>query len=341
MAERRSIAGRRWLLGGIGLVLSAAGLWYVLGGVDPAEVLASASRVEIWPLLAGTVIFWVGLVSVRAFLVRHLLRTVGEVPLGRAYRFICIGYLANNVLPLRAGELARLGGIARASGLSYAAVAGSMAVERALDMMMITVIGVAAAQVAPLPEAVRLVVLITGGGMVFAFLVFVFVARRRLQEVDTSVGRRWLRSAWNLIVRFSAGFGALQTHRGALVALLCGALIWGLIVVVLLLRLMAFGLPPSLPVTLVLLTALSFGVALPSAPAYVGVYHAAATFALANVMGISVEIAAGFAFFSWLVDVLSNSVVGGVSMVLEGMSWADLKRGQRSADPQAGTVPHI
>ena len=83
-------------------------------------------------------------------------------------------------------------------------------------------------------------------------------------------------------------------------------------------RLMAFDLVPSIPVVVTLLASVAIGVSLPSAPGYVGVYHAFAAGAL-MVFGIDEEVAVGFAIFSHAVDIIPSIVMGLIAMVLEGL----------------------
>ncbi len=312
----------------IGFALSGLGLWYVFHGIDPAELLDSAERIHAIPVVGAVALYWGGLICVRAFLIRFLLRSVGAVPFGKAYRYICVGFLVNNILPLRMGEVARIGGIARASNIGVASVAGGVAIERLLDLTMAALVGVAAVQVAPMPKSARLAVLIVGCAMAVFLIVFTFLARHGFQETSSEKkGGKLKVLLWNLAVRFTAGLGALRTARGILGAIVLALLMWGMVIGVMLLRLVAFELPATLPVVLVLLTSISLGVALPSAPAYVGVYHAVTVGAL-TLFGIDEEVAVGFAIFSHLVDIVPSSLLGAVSMFLEGLSFADIKRGR-------------
>ena len=62
-----------------------------------------------------------------------------------------IGLLANNVLPLRAGELVRMLALSRESGLRRTAVLATVGVERVFDLAVIAVLQLAIAS--QLPDA--------------------------------------------------------------------------------------------------------------------------------------------------------------------------------------------
>jgi uncharacterized protein (TIRG00374 family) len=317
----------------VGFVFSALGLWYVFHDVDFDELLASADRVRVLPLLGAVALYWCLGIVIRAFLLRHLLSPVGKMPTGKIYRYICIGFLANNVLPLRMGEVVRIAGISRASGIGFASVTGAAAVERLLDMVMAAVVGMAAIQVAPLADGIKLVILASGLGLLSALAVLIFLSRRRLKEIPQTGKRKLKIVVWNLIVRFVAGLGALGTSRGIIGAVALSASIWVVVIGVMALRLEAFGLAPSLPLILVLITSLSLGVALPSAPAYVGVYHACVVGSL-TLFGIDQEIAVGFAIFCHLTDLIPACLLGVVTMLMEGVRLADLKEDANTAASQ-------
>lgn len=309
-----------------GFVISAAALWYVFRDIDTTELLATAHRIRVLPLLGSIAVYWAVLTVLRAHLIRHLLRTVGEVSIVRTYRYICIGFLVNNLLPLRMGEVARIAGISRSSGIPISSVTGGVAIERLLDLAMAALVGLIAIQLAPVQESIQRAVLYTGGTILLALVVLTVVARRGIGAQKGSHRGPLFHKLWTLVARFADGLGALGSVRGTISALALSSIMWITILGIMLLRLVAFDLPASLPIVFVLVTSLSLGVSLPSAPAYVGVYHAFAAGAL-MLFGIDEEVALGYAIFSHIVDILPSYVLGTASMILEGLRPSDLRSG--------------
>lgn len=324
--------GRRLAFLAAGVALSAAGIWWVFRGVDPGSLVDSVHRVRPLPLLGSLAVYWLGLVVLRALLVRHLLSPVGRLGLFQAYRYICIGYLANNVLPLRAGEVVRSAAISRGAGIGFASVVGGLAVERMLDLALVAVLALAAIRVVPgLPETVGTVAAGSAAVLGAGFAIMVVLARRQRNSAaapaattgrDPLTLRGRLRALW---LRFSAGFGAFGTTGGVLAAFGLMLAVWILALGMMMLRLWAFDLEPSPALALVVLASLGFGVAVPSAPGYVGTYHAAAAFAL-GLFGVEHQVAAAFGLFSWVVDIGGSSLAGGVSLSMEGMRLGELRR---------------
>lgn len=314
---------RRFAFAAVGAALSVAGIWWVFHRVDPAALLGTAHRVRPWPMLASLAVYWAGLVVLRAFLVRHLLAPVGRIGLAQAYRCIGIGFLGNNVLPLRAGDLARSVAIHRGTGIGFAPVVGSLAVERMLDLALVALLALAAIRVAPgLPDGVGSAALVSAIVLGAGFAVLVFLARRRRGAAPGSALPGPARELWG---RFSSGFGSFATAGGVAVAAGLAIGIWLLALAVMLLRLSAFGLEPDPALALVLLASVGFGVAVPSAPGYVGTYHAAVAFGL-GLFGFDHDVAAAFGLFSWIMDIGGSSLAGGICLSLEGLRLGDLRR---------------
>jgi glycosyltransferase 2 family protein len=324
-SQNRARRLRQIALPVLGVALSAAGLGYVYRDFAVDSFVASTSSLRVLPLLGTLVAYWLGVVLLRSFLVRHLLRPVGRVPAVAAYRYICIGFLANNVLPFRAGEMARSAAIHRGTGLRFSSIVGGLALERLLDMGMVAVIAFLTLRFAPLPAAVQTAALFTAVLVVAALVAVVLLARRTWREREaTGRGRLWA-LAWNTWVRFSAGLATMARPQAFAAAILLIAGVWACALVAMFFRLEALGIAATPTMALTLLTCLGFGVAIPSAPGYVGVYHAAAAFAL-ELNGVDHATAGAFALFSWLLDVGVSSTMGAVSLSIEGLRLKDLKQ---------------
>ena len=175
----------------LGLGLSACGLAYVFRDIlfgdaqlasRLSEIVGSfQTRARILPLLASVAIYWMLLIVLRSILVKHLLSKVASISVSRTYRHICIGFLANNVFPFRAGEMARSAAISKGSGIPFASVVGGLAVERMLDMAMLVLIALGALQVAPLPSSVRNVAIVLGAVLAVGFAVLIYTIYLAIQ----------------------------------------------------------------------------------------------------------------------------------------------------------------
>ena len=136
----------RYLRGGLGraalgLVISAVALVLVFRSVDVAaawQTLKTAQPQWILLLLAFVVLD----VLLRAVRWRVLLRPIAPVPTRTTLASLNVGYLANNVLPARLGELYRSHALGEGEGISRPTVLGTVVVERVVDTVI--VVGLAA-----------------------------------------------------------------------------------------------------------------------------------------------------------------------------------------------------
>jgi hypothetical protein len=122
---------RNWQLW-IGLGVSIALLLVLVLQVDLGEMadsLADANYVYVIPAIA---LYFVA-VYFRALRWRFLLSPLRLFPVGRLYPVVVIGYMANNLLPARLGELVRSYYLARRERVSTSSALATVAVERVYD----------------------------------------------------------------------------------------------------------------------------------------------------------------------------------------------------------------
>src|SRR5207237_1064968 len=129
---------------------------------------------------------------------QRLLRPIAAVRYVPMLGYLLIGYVANNVLPARLGELIRVHYLGDREGISRASALGTVVVERVVDLVVV----VAIAAVALLILSVRGVVanaILVGGAVAALFLVVLAlgIVAHRLPGMDRLRGLvdRWPRLA--------------------------------------------------------------------------------------------------------------------------------------------------
>ena len=124
---------RVWL----GFAVTGVCIWLAVRGIPLSEVGAAIAESNFWTLLLASAPCYLLSVYFRALRWRHLVRPVAELPRSLLYRSTALGFLGNNLLPLRVGEVIRAWTLARNSGTSMAAVVGTVALERVLDAVTV------------------------------------------------------------------------------------------------------------------------------------------------------------------------------------------------------------
>ena len=133
----------------IGLLLSAifVALFFVtLDFRRLMDALMGANYVYVVP---GIGLYLIG-VWFRTMRWRRLLHHIREVPTARLFPVVVVGYMANNLLPLRLGELVRSYYVGEREGVSKAAALVTIFIERLLDALMLLLFIVVIAVFVPL-----------------------------------------------------------------------------------------------------------------------------------------------------------------------------------------------
>jgi uncharacterized protein (TIRG00374 family) len=119
---------RRWLPG---LVISLIAIIVVLNVINWNELVHAVTSFN--PLYVGlTVLATILFLLARGMAVKTLLED--KVTFKQAFFAVNIGYLLNNIFPLRAGEVGRAALLGKTSGLGMMHVLSTIVIERAFDL---------------------------------------------------------------------------------------------------------------------------------------------------------------------------------------------------------------
>lgn len=320
----------------LGSVIAAALLVWVLRGVHPGEVLEHLRNAHLAPLLLAVVL---ATLTYPLRLVRWqlLLReTNGDAfPAAPLWHAIAIGFMANNILPFRAGELVRLLAAARLAGARFSAVLSSVAVERVFDGLTIVAllsISLLASDLPPdvavggvsLRHAAQASGLLGAAALLAALLVVAFpIAAERVVRRLLPPGRLADRIV-NLIEGIRQGLSALRSP-----ALLGGTILWS--VVIWLVNALAFyeafkafDIPVGFLGALLLQGILVFGISVQLTPGFLGQFEAAIVAALA-LFQIPAGLASSYAIAYHATTFLPIVLLGAWSLARTPVALSDLR----------------
>ena len=220
--------GRNALLrGAIGIAVSVFAIWVLYNSVDFDDafaVLRTASPAWIAVMLVTTTID----IGARGARWRTLLAPIAPLPYRRVLGYTYIGYLANNVLPARLGELYRSHALGEGEGVSRPTVLGTVVVERVVDTVMVVSIAAIAVLVLSVRGVMTSAVLF--GAAFVALLVIVLglgIAAHRLpgaERVTAIIERR--PRLLELARRLRVGLAVAGRPRVVAIALVFSAVAW-------------------------------------------------------------------------------------------------------------------
>ena len=121
-----------WLGISVSIVLLLFLAYQVYRIDDPSRLIDELAAANYLWLIPAVAIYFVG-VWFRAMRWQFLLNPLRDFPVRRLYPVVIIGYAANNLLPMRLGELVRSYYLARQENFSASSALGSVAVERVFD----------------------------------------------------------------------------------------------------------------------------------------------------------------------------------------------------------------
>ena len=135
----------------IGIIISlvAVAVFVLTSDVrHPAKLREAFSGVNYWWIAASLPVYYLAL-WIRTVRWQYLLRPVKNVPAIRLYPVVIIGLMANNLIPARAGELARAYVLGQREKISKTTSLGTIAVDRLFDGLtlipMLLIVGAFAA----------------------------------------------------------------------------------------------------------------------------------------------------------------------------------------------------
>ena len=299
-------------------------LAWVLYKIDPRKVWADAQHANGWLLLL-TVFVATLTFPVRAIRWRSILREGNgqPFPFMPLWHAMTIGFMANNLLPARAGEFARAYVASRQLPVRFTTALGSIGVERIFDaLVMLALMAVAiAAPSFPAHALVRgrsLSTIAASTALLFGLLLAValLMANRPgpwLAFIERFARRVLPVSAADRPIRFLDGIiqGLVVLNSPARFA---GVVLWSLVLWItnaaaFAICFRAFGLHIPIEAALLLQGIIGFGVAVPSTPSFLGVFEAATLLTL-KLYSVDPSLAVSYALTYHLTTFLPITLLG-------------------------------
>jgi glycosyltransferase 2 family protein len=260
-----------------------------------------------------------------------------------------VGYLVNNILPFRAGEVARVLLIDRLERTGKIRAGASAFSERMVDVLAMIVLLVALFPMIDEPDWATGPALVFGAAAVVGFAGLLVLSH--LNDAGAAFWQRPLRRlgrAGDWLGRaLDSALQALRPFRrwtAAVAILVLTVAIWSLAAISFYMVMMAFHIDSGFEAAALVLTATTLSMVVPSSPGYIGVFHAVAVQTLVEVFGVDKELALTYAFGQHGLIYVLPAVLGGIFLLAHRSLWHDLLRSLRNgaASPlraQAASAP--
>ncbi len=337
----------------LGFGLSGVLLWLALRAVDLSNVgdVLRASNPWLFGLCAivATCIF-----PLRARRWQTILEPVaGRIPFAPLWHGTAIGMMVNNVLPARAGEVARAYALTReVPRVPFTTSLASLAVDRIFDGIVLLGLMFGAMLFPAFPAGARIagmtVPQFAAGGLtaVAALITVSFLAAlmpaRVLHIVRVVTGRLVPRFTDRLVAfadQALGGLAVLRDTRRFLAVLWWAVLHWLVHALALWIGFQAVGLDAPFSAALFLQGVMGLAVALPSSPGFVGVLELAAVAGL-RVYGVSDDVSLSWAIGYHVLSYIPITAIGLYYLARLGLNLRDIRgaadRSREVQDARAG-----
>ena len=319
-AEQRTRV-RRWIPAAVGVLVSVALLLWALRGLSLADVLRHVQAARTAPLAAAvllaTLTFPVRWIRWRVLLADSVRSPDSSSALWHA---VAIGFTANNVLPLRAGELIRSYTAARLGGIRFTTVLSSIAVERIFDGLTVVALLTAALLRSDLPRSVTIGgvsvahvaqagALISGTAIVVALLILTapLQAERLIRRLLPSgqVADKLV----SLVEGIRQGLVVLRAPGRLIWVVIWSLVLWMGNALAFYVGFGAFDIPVSYLGALLMQGLLVLGISIPSTPGFFGPFEAVIVAVLA-LYGVPNDVAFSYAIAYHITSFIPITLLG-------------------------------
>ncbi len=266
----------------LGLLISLFFLFLAFRGVKLNEAWQALSTANYLYIIPALVAYFIG-VWLRAWRWRVLLRPVKDLSARRLFPTVVIGYMANNILPARLGEVVRAYILGENEKVSKSATLATIVVERMFDGLSMIGFMIVILWLFPLgagsgADLLQGILLVGAPLFLIALIAFFVIASSRslaLRLVGFAVRflPAGLRDKVNhVIVAFLDGLAVLRSPKDVVVVFVLSVIIWLFEASMYYIVMLGFNFRQPFYVLLLATAAANLFTIAPSTPGYVGVF---------------------------------------------------------------------
>lgn len=321
---------------GFGVAISAIFLYLAFRGQDFGEIRDSLRETNLWWALPALALYFLG-VYLRAVRWRILLRPIAPQATSRQlFPVVIIGFMANNLLPLRAGEIVRSVVIGREFKVRKTSALATIAVERIFDgITMLAFLAVSMIFVSLTSELQHLAIIsfLIFAGLLLGLILLTFagdLVSRLLQLVLGPLPEGVSTRVERMAESFLGGLGVLKSRGDLTKVILTSLGAWLLEASMYFLLAVGFGAQVratmNAAVTLLTTGVANLSTLIPGAPGYIGQFEYGVKLVLNGAFGVVESQALAYAILVHAALYFPITIVGLIEWFRRSLSMRDLSR---------------
>ncbi len=270
----------------IGIIISILFLFLVFRQLtDLGQVIDTAKNANYLYVFPALIVYFIG-VWIRAIRWHFILKPIKSISSARLFPVVVIGYMANDVLPARIGEIVRSYILGDREKISKTASLATILVERLFDGLIMLLFMAIVSFFVNFSEQLQQIFKFAGIFLVIFFVIIVVIASSKKLTLDLiqlilkllpQKFRAPIVKRGNL---FIDGLAAVQNFRTVFVGLALSLVAW--LFEACMYYILAIGFDLNLPIYAFILTTavVNLGTMVPSSPGYIGTFEALSVFTL-------------------------------------------------------------
>ena len=314
----------------LGIVLSVILIYLSVQGINFQDTLHDLKKIQL-----SYVAFFIGIVFLMQYLRSYrwgiILQPLQQIDQFSLFSVTSVGFLAIAAIPARIGELARPYLIAKRSTIKMSSALGTIIVERVLDSFSVLTITIVVLFLQDLPPWM------IKSGILFALLTILMffciagliwhreTAIKIINRILSKLPGKFAHKVDELIHHFIDGFQVIKNVKMLFYLFFLSALIWLVDVLAIYVLFLAFGFTLPVMASFVVMIVLIIGIAIPTAPGYIGNWHFACILGL-SLFGVAKPDAFSFAVVYHFLSMALVILLGVIFLPFNKFSIADMKK---------------
>jgi glycosyltransferase 2 family protein len=330
----------------IGFAVSALFIWLLVkySGINWSESWRYVRSADI-PLLVLSALTATLIFALRVPRWRIILpeRPGYRLPFKSLFEAIIIGQMMTNVVPGRAGELARPYALWRKEKVPFSTGVASVVVDRVFDGIVVLLLLLVAMLDPTFPQGATLngrsiasfamlgtVGLIVGLTGLFVLVIFPAAFIKAARAIARLIIPKLEEPAAGFLERFAAGLTILRDPKRFLLAFMWTVIHWLVCAASYWIGFRAIGLEAPFMAAVFTQTLIVLAVAIPQAPGFIGTFELVAFLGL-SVYGVPKEIATAWAIAYHVASYIPVTILGLIYSIRMGLHIGDIQKGAANA----------